>query len=85
MKLGDSILLYDDLRGQYVRGVITFLNTYKTFTEMLEFEGVKNLLPFLRDGEVAKGVEIYNNFPGSRRVEEFGCVAIGIAATDSSL
>lgn len=78
MKVGDTILLNDGRRGEYVYGTITFKNEYATFEQMLHAEKVSNMLPFLSDEQVDEGVRIYNSFPGADRVRELGCVAIGI-------
>lgn len=79
MKIGDTILLRDRRRGQYVYGTIAFKNEYGTFEEMLIAEKVSNMLPFLRDDQIAEGLKIYSSFPGAARVKELGCVAIGIS------
>jgi len=78
MKIGDTILLYNLYKDQYVYGLISFKHVYKTFEEMLRFEGVKNMLPFLENNDIEKGIKVYNTFPNSNRVKIFGCVAIGI-------
>lgn len=78
MKIGDTILLYNLHNDQYVYGLISFKHIYKTFEEMLRFEGVKNMLPFLENNDIEKGIEVYNSFPNSNRVRIFGCVAIGL-------
>lgn len=78
MKIGDTILLYNRHDDQYIYGSISFKHVYKTFREMLIFEGVKNMLPFLEDTDIEKGIDVYNSFPNSNRVKIFGCVAIGI-------
>ena len=51
---------------------------------MLLNEGVSNMLPFLNNDEIDKGIEVYNGFPGSERVKIYGCVAIGIDIIKSS-
>ncbi len=78
MEIGETIVLYDLHNNQYIYGLISFKHVYRTFREMLSFEGVKNMLPFLENNEIEKGIEVYNSFPGSIRVKIFGCVAIGI-------
>jgi ASC-1-like (ASCH) protein len=85
MKIGDTLLLVSSKSGQYVHGAISFKHKYASFEEMLRGEGVKNLLPFLNDGDVTKGVDLYSSFPGSERVKEFGCVAIGITVSSWKL
>lgn len=76
MKVGDSIVLHS--REQYIHGIISFKHEYKTFEEMLQNEGITNMLPFLTNHDMAAAVDVYNNFPGAERVKKFGCVAIGI-------
>ena len=86
MEVGDSILLFDNKNMQYLRGRIKFKHEYKTFEDMLQSEGIKNLLPLLpENATVEDGVRIYRSFPGSNRVEQFGCVAIGLEILDSKL
>lgn len=50
---------------------------------MLISEGVKNMLPFLNNDELEKGIKVYQNFPGAERVKKYGCIAIGIKVTGS--
>ena len=45
---------------------------------MLEREGVENMLPFIRPGDIDGDVRIYESFPGGRGVLREGSVAIGI-------
>ena len=52
---------------------------------MLISEGVKNMLPFLNNDELEKGIKVYQNFPGAERVKKFGCVAIGIKVIESNI
>ena len=85
MKVGDTILLCDRRRGQYVYGTIAFKNEYSTFEEMLLAEKVSNMLPFLRDDQITEGLKTYSSFPGAARVKELGCVAIGISVANFSI
>lgn len=85
MNLQDTILLFNNVDYQYIYGTIAFKHEYPSFEEMLVNEGVKNMLPFLNDGDLEKGIEVYNSFPGSSRVLELGCVAIGISVITSKL
>lgn len=78
MRPGDRLTLVDKANRESLTGVITFLHNYASFRKMLENEGVRNMLPFLRDDEVEAGIKIYQSFPGSHRVQIFGCVAIGV-------
>ena len=78
MRIGASIVLEDKRRGEWIFGKIKFLHRYSSFRKMLETEGVENMLPFIRPGDVDGGVRIYESFPGGRGVLREGCVAIGI-------
>ena len=81
----DEVVFNDIKSDDFIRGVVIFKRKYTTFEEMLKSEGVKNMLPFLNDSDLIKGIQVYQNFPGSKRVKRFGCVAIGIDVTESRL
>ncbi len=85
IKVGDKASFTDTKSDDFISGVVTFKHEYSAFEEMLKSEGVKNMLPFLDDNDLEKGVQIYQNFPGSERVKKFGCVAIGVKVTESKL
>lgn len=78
MRKGATIVLEDKRRGEWIFGKIKFLHLYNSFRKMLETEGVENMLPFIRPGDIDAGVRIYESFPGSQGVLRVGCVAIGI-------
>ena len=82
IKVGDEVTFSD--KKSKISGIVTFKHEYSSFRDMLKSEGVHNMLPFLTDAELEKGVQVYYHFPGSRRVQEFGCVAIGLKVTESS-
>lgn len=85
MRVGDSISFCDRKSGQYIYGTVKSKHEYMSFQEMLSSEGVSNMLPFLKDSELMEGVKTYNRFPGASRVNQFGCVVIGISVTKSNL
>lgn len=85
MRVGDTISFRDKKTGHYIYGKIKFKHEYQSFEEMLTSEGVSNMLPFLEDHELTKGIAVYNAFPGASRVYQFGCVAIGITVTKFNL
>lgn len=85
MHVGDSISFCDRKSGEYIYGFVKFKHEYESFQEMLNSEGVSNMLPFLKDSELMEGVRTCNRFPGSSRVNQYGCVAIGISVTKSNL
>lgn len=78
IKVGREIYLNDKKSKDYVKGIVTFKHEYKTIREMLEAEGVKNMLPFLNDDDIEKGVQYYQAVPGWDLVEKYGCVAFGL-------
>lgn len=85
IKIGDEIVFTDTKSEDFIRGTVVFKHKYATFEEMLKSEGVKNMLPFLNDTDLEKGIQVYQNFPGAERVKKFGCVVIGIDVTESKL
>ncbi len=78
MRIGDTISFRDNKTRHYIYGKIKFKHEYDSFEEMLIAEGVSNMLPFLKDHELAEGIAVYDAFPEASRVHKFGCVAIGI-------
>ena len=78
MQIGHLLTLGDRESGLYISGRITEKNRYLSFREMLEMEGVSNMLPFLKHYQIEDAIRIYNNFPNSGGVENLGCVAIKI-------
>ncbi len=85
IKIGDEIVFTDTKNDDFIRCVVIFKHEYVSFEEMLKTEGVSNMLPFLNDDDLIKGIQVYRNFPGAERVKKFGCVAIGINVTESKL
>ena len=85
IEIGDELIFSDIKSNDFIKGIVTFKHKYITFGEMLKSEGVKNMLPFLNNDDLKKGIQVYQNFPGSERVKKFGCVAIGIKVTESKL
>ena len=85
IKIGDEIVFTDVQSDSFIKGIVIFKREYAKFEEMLKSEGVKNMLPFLDNAALLKGIQVYQNFPKSERVKKFGCVAIGIDVTESKL
>ena len=76
--VGDGIKFVDTKTHRFIQGTAAFKRDYPSFEEMLKNEGVRNMLPFLKDGDLTEGIRVYRNFPGADRVKQFGCTAIGI-------
>ena len=85
IQLGDEIIFTDTQSDDFIKGIVIFKHEYVSFKEMLISEGVKNMLPFLNNDELEKGIKVYQNFPGAERVKKFGCVAIGIKVIESNI
>ena len=83
IQLGDEVFFTDTQSENFIKGIVIFKHEYVSFKEMLISEGVKNMLPFLNNDELEKGIILYQNFLGAERVKKFGCVAIGIKITGS--
>lgn len=83
IQLGDEVVFTDTQSENFIKGIVIFKHEYVSFKEMLISEGVKNMLPFLNNDELEKGIKVYQNFPGAERVKKFGCVAIGIKVIGS--
>lgn len=66
----------------YVLCQITSLNTYNYFDQMLQNEGVENMLPGVKT--VDEGVKIYENIPSYRnRANKSGVISIGVVVLES--
>lgn len=70
-QVGDRVLLNDA-----VEFVIVEKNQYKTFREMLEQEGVENVIPNVET--VDEAVEVYYQFYTSDQEKEFGVISLKI-------
>lgn len=82
IKVGDTIQFHNRHEGILCR--VTYLHKYNNFREMVIGEGVKNILPHIyretveAEQLIDRAVKIYEAFPGSERVKEFGSIAIGV-------
>jgi ASC-1-like (ASCH) protein len=62
---------------EFIKCKIKEINRYLTFKEMLETEGVQNMLPGIESLE--KAIQIYESFPSYKeKVKEIGALAIKI-------
>ena len=86
VKIGDRINLFDKRAKWGIVCEVTEKKVFDTFDLMLNEIGEINLLPHLKDkfnkmGKPAirtEALRVYNSFPGSQRVNQCGCVAIGV-------
>ncbi len=72
VQVGDRVLINDQ-----VEFVITGKNQYATFKEMLEQEGVENVIPDAKS--VAEAVQVYYSFYMPEEEWEFGVVGLELA------
>lgn len=81
MKIGERLYL----KGVTEYGIfeITYLHFYPSFSDMLDGEGLKTMVPFVDTKEEA--IKIYESFEGHEEVEEYGCCAIGIKHIETKL
>lgn len=70
MGKGDTIVLEDKRRNEWIYGRIKFLHRYSSFEKMLKSEGVEKLLPFLNANDLQAGIHVYESFPGSQGVRK---------------
>ncbi len=86
IKVGDNLELFDRRAGWGIICQVTEKKAFKTFKEMISDIGELNLLPHLKDEfrklsseeALKKAIRVYEGFPGSSRVSNAGCVAIGV-------
>lgn len=80
LEVGKTIWFHNRFDGIVCR--ITFIHRYKGFEEMLNAEGIDNLLPQLKQVHPSRKMEdalkVYRGFPGSHRVATLGAIAIGV-------
>jgi ASC-1-like (ASCH) protein len=76
MSLGDQIIVQtEDESGSFDVKIIG-LNRYQSFRDMLEAEGIKNVLPNL--DTVEEGILEYYKFYTKEQEKEFGVLAIKV-------
>lgn len=85
IRVGDIVFLADTQTNDFLRCKVIFKHEYDTYEEMLQFEGVKNILPFLDYNDIKKSVDIYQAIPGmsAKCVKKYGCVAFGFEVLGS--
>jgi len=82
LQVGDKVYFHNHREGILCK--VTYLHRYKSFAAMLQQEGIDNVLPQLKNADLAahekeaKALQIYNNFPGAFRAQQLGVVAIGV-------
>ncbi|WP_059360213.1 ASCH domain-containing protein [Parachlamydia acanthamoebae] len=76
-RIGDRITFYCRSSAP-VQCLITDVNTYPSFKEMLVKEGLKACLPDVTD--LSKGIEIYEKIPGYKeRASQHGVIALKVS------
>ena len=71
LQVGDVIVFEGKLRVK-----VKALRRYASFKEMLEKEGLENVLPNV--GSIEEGIKIYRQFYDEEREKKYGVVAIEV-------
>jgi len=75
LKNGDKIEFISNKTNEKIGAIVTGVNKYKSFGEMLNAEGLKTMLPDI--DSMDKGVAIYESFGDFKTdVIKKGCVSI---------
>lgn len=84
LQVGSKVKFFEGKNPKsFVVCEILEVNSYSTFREMLEAEGVENMLPGVASLE--KGVQIYEKIPGYKeRCQRSGCVGLKIRVLEQS-
>ncbi len=84
MKVGETIKFFDPKNPKnYVIVEVTHNNRYRTFRDMLQKEGVQNMIPDCND--LDSGVKLYERIPSyAERCKKSGCVGIGVKVISKS-
>lgn len=82
LKAGDSIEWSEskDPNSEKFRVIISYVTKYDSFKEMLEAEGISNVLPIYYVTNVEDGIRIYRQFYDEENEKKFGVLAIGMVA-----
>lgn len=75
LKVGD-IINWENA-GETVRTMLTRIGHYKTFADMITHEGLRNVLPDVKDLDA--GVAVYRQFYSEAKEAEFGVLAIEVS------
>ena len=77
MVVGDTITFTNNITNEIMTVGVLFVHHYYSTREMLETEGIKNVLSSGLD--IEGGIKSYNSFNGyKKRIEKYGIYAIGI-------
>jgi ASC-1-like (ASCH) protein len=71
IKPGDTIIFENRLMC-----IVKDIRVYSSFREMLESEGIENVLPGVKD--VEEGLNVYRKFYSEERERKYGVVAIEV-------
>ena len=78
----DEVTLVDVNSTDSVKGKVIFKHEYESLENLIKSEGVRSMLPFLKDDDFEKALQFYQGFSGAELIEKFGCVAFGIKISD---
>jgi ASC-1-like (ASCH) protein len=74
MRVGDKLTMGN--QSQYIICEVISVRRYRGFREMLEKEGVKNLVPHAKT--IDDAIRAYERLPGAQDVHRLGTIAIGV-------
>ena len=83
LKKGDIVIFFNKKTEDEFKAEIVNVNKYETFKNMLEKEGLDNVLPGIDN--VKDGVGVYRQFYDEEREQELGVVAIQIKVDNSDV
>lgn len=90
LRVNDEVFLTDKRSNAQIRCHIAFRYDYNSFEDLFSDEGVENLLPFLdrskepseHDKNLADCRKFFNNLPGTKLAQKYGCVAFGLKVAE---
>lgn len=82
INVNDEVTLVDVNSTDFVKGKVIFKHEYESLENLIKTEGVRSMLPFLKDDDFEKALQFYQGFSGAELIEKFGCVAFEIKISD---
>lgn len=79
LKTGDIVIWFNRKNNKKFRTEILKTVVYKTFKEMIEKEGIKNILPIIDN--INDGIKVYRQWYSEEMEKEFGVLGIHLRKT----
>jgi ASC-1-like (ASCH) protein len=80
VKVGSPLVVKDAQTGAHIKCHVSEIVSYASFRELLEQEGLKNVLPGVAN--VASGVAVYRAFYSSAQEAEHGVIGLRLSLSD---